>query len=119
MKLGWRPLNPELHFHDLRHMHETWLIEDQVPRVVRLARLSHKRKDVDDNYSHVTDVMITRMLAGLQRRWEEDGDGRGSEETGRQRHERLGIANVFIRPCSPFAPRNDKRPADGIHRQAA
>lgn len=53
VKLGWKPLNPELHFHDLRHTHETWLIEDQVPRVVRLARLVHKRKDVDDSLTSV------------------------------------------------------------------
>ncbi|WP_154697509.1 hypothetical protein [Lentzea guizhouensis] len=32
----------------------------------------HKRKDVDD-YSHMTDVMISRTLEQLQRRWEEDG----------------------------------------------
>ena len=36
---GWSPLNEELHFHDLRHTHETWLVEDRVPRIVRLARL--------------------------------------------------------------------------------
>lgn len=71
--LGWAPLNQEMHFHDLRHTHETWLVEDGVPRVLRLERLGHKRKDVDDDYSHVTDVMISRMLEQLQRRWEEDG----------------------------------------------
>lgn len=81
-KLGWKPLNPELHFHDLRHTHETWLIEDDVPRVVRLARLGHKRKDIDDNYSHVTDVMISRMLAGLQRRWEQEGGWTWDRENG-------------------------------------
>ncbi|MEV6716203.1 tyrosine-type recombinase/integrase [Lentzea sp. NPDC051208] len=72
-KLGWAPLNQEMHFHDLRHTHKTWLIEDDVPRVLRLNRLGHKRKDVDDGYSHVTDLMISRMLAALQSRWETDG----------------------------------------------
>jgi integrase len=51
---GWSPLNEEMHFHDLRHTHETWLIEERVPRIMRLVRLGHKRKDVDDIYSHVT-----------------------------------------------------------------
>ncbi|MCK2243666.1 MULTISPECIES: tyrosine-type recombinase/integrase [unclassified Crossiella] len=69
----WQPLNEEMHFHDLRHTHATWLIEDTVPRILRLIRLGHKRKDVDDDYSHVTDLMIEQMLAKLQRRWEQDG----------------------------------------------
>jgi len=74
---GWPPLNRELHFHDLRHTHETWLVEDDVPRVLRLQRLGHKRKDIDDFYSHVTDAMRDRMLDALQRRWERSGDRTG------------------------------------------
>jgi len=62
-----------MHFHDLRHTHETWLVEDQVPRVLRLQRLGHKRKDIDDFYSHVTPLMRARMLAALQERWEQTG----------------------------------------------
>ncbi|MFD2416581.1 tyrosine-type recombinase/integrase [Amycolatopsis pigmentata] len=72
-KRGWAPLNQEMHFHDLRHTHETWLVEDGVPRILRLVRLGHKRKDIDDHYSHVTDTMVANMLAALQRRWEQDG----------------------------------------------
>ena len=41
--------------------------------MLRLERLGHKRKDVDDGYSHVTEAMIGRMLAQLQLRWELDG----------------------------------------------
>lgn len=62
-----------MHFHDLRHTHETWLIEDGVPRILRLMRLGHKRKDTDDIYSHVTNMIVQEMLAALQRRWEQDG----------------------------------------------
>jgi hypothetical protein len=62
-----------MHSHDLRRTHETWLIEDGVPRSLRLVRLGHKRKDTDDLYSHVTDLMIEQMLAALQRRWQQDG----------------------------------------------
>jgi integrase len=72
-ELGWGPINPELHFHDLRHTHKTWLVEDGAPRVLRLERLGHKRKDVDDHYSHVTRPMIEDALAALQRRWEQFG----------------------------------------------
>jgi len=67
---GRAPLNPEMHFHDLRHTHETWLVEDGVPRVLRLQRLGHKRKDIDDFYSHVTHTMREKLLDALQRRWE-------------------------------------------------
>lgn len=63
-----------MHFHDLRHTHVTWLIEDRVPRILRLERMGHKRKDIDDDYSHVTDPMVERMLESLQRRWERHGD---------------------------------------------
>ncbi|HVV19252.1 MAG TPA: hypothetical protein VHF06_07425, partial [Pseudonocardiaceae bacterium] len=59
------PLNQEPHFHDLRHTRETWLIEDRVPRIMRLVRLGHKRKDVDDIYSHVTDRMVVHTLSAL------------------------------------------------------
>ncbi|MFD4636992.1 tyrosine-type recombinase/integrase [Lentzea sp. NPDC058436] len=71
--LGWAPIKEGMHFHDLRHTHETWLIEEGVPHVLRLERLGHKRKEVHDRYSHVTDAMISRMLEQLQHRWEEDG----------------------------------------------
>jgi integrase len=70
---GWSPLNQEMHFHDLRHTHETWLIEGHVPRIMRLVRLGHKRKDVDDLYSRATDQMVEEALDALQQRWEQDG----------------------------------------------
>jgi hypothetical protein len=59
--------------HDLRRTHETWPVEDHVLRIMRLERLGHKRKDIDDLYSHVTDPMIEETLTALQRRWEHDG----------------------------------------------
>ncbi|RJQ87221.1 tyrosine-type recombinase/integrase [Amycolatopsis panacis] len=70
---GWSPLNKEMHFHDLRHTHETWLIENHVRRILRLVRLGHKREDVDDLYSHITQQMIEETLQALQQRWEQDG----------------------------------------------
>ncbi|WP_460675390.1 tyrosine-type recombinase/integrase [Lentzea nigeriaca] len=79
---GEVPINQEMHFHDLRHTHETWLVEEKVPRVLRLERLGHERKDVDDDYSHVTDVMIARMLAALQHRWEIGGGWSWDRQSG-------------------------------------
>jgi integrase len=68
---GWAALDTELHFHDLRHTHKTWLIEDGVPRVLQLQRLGHKPKDTSDVYSHVTPVMVEACLAALQARWDQ------------------------------------------------
>ena len=64
---GLTPIQQRMHFHDLRHTHETWLVEDQVPRLLRLQRLGHKRKDIDDFY--VTPAMRETMLTALQQRW--------------------------------------------------
>ena len=55
-----------MHLHDLRHTHETWLIEQRVPRIMRLVRLGHKREDVDDLYSPVTEQTIEETLQALQ-----------------------------------------------------
>lgn len=66
-------INPDMHFHDLRHTHKTWLIEDGVPEVLQHKRMGHKFRGVMGVYSHVTQPMIDAMLAGLQRRWEQTG----------------------------------------------
>jgi integrase len=65
---GWKPLFPGLHFHDLRHTHKTWLIEDAVPEVAQFKRLGHRLAGVRGIYSHVSQPMIDQLLAGLQRR---------------------------------------------------
>jgi len=65
-------LNQKLHFHDLRYTHETWLIEDRIPRIMRLMRLGHKRKDVNDICSHVTDQVLDDTPAALHSRSEQD-----------------------------------------------
>lgn len=65
---GWAPVLPGLHFHDLRHTHKTWLIEDGVPEVLQHKRLGHRMPGIRGTYSHVTSVMVDAMLDGLQRR---------------------------------------------------
>lgn len=71
-------INPEMHFHDLRHTHKTWLIEDRVPEVLQHKRIGHKFHGVMGVYSHVTQPMIDAMLAGLQHRWEQTREQTGS-----------------------------------------
>jgi integrase len=55
-----------MHFHDLRHTHKTWLIEDGVLEVLQHNRIGHKFHGVMGVYSHVTQPMIDTMLAALQ-----------------------------------------------------
>lgn len=43
-----------MHFHDLRHTHKTWLIEDDIPEVAQAKRLGHRLAGVRGIYSHVT-----------------------------------------------------------------
>jgi hypothetical protein len=59
-----------MRFHDTRHTHKTWLIEDDVPEIAQSRRLGHRLPGVRGIYSHVTPVMIARITNGLQARWQ-------------------------------------------------
>jgi integrase len=61
-----------MHFHDLRHSHKTWLIEDGVPEIAQAKRLGHRLPGVRGIYSHVSAVVEQRLIAGLQQRWEQN-----------------------------------------------
>ncbi|GAB3328503.1 hypothetical protein GCM10027452_00440 [Micromonospora halotolerans] len=58
-----------MHFHDLRHTHKTWPIEDGIPEIAQARRLRHRLAGVRGIYSHVTEPMITNLVDALQRRW--------------------------------------------------
>ncbi|MFE0530410.1 tyrosine-type recombinase/integrase [Micromonospora parva] len=67
---GIPPVLPGMHFHDLRHTHKTWLIEDGIPEIAQARRLGHRLPGVRGIYSHVTEPMIATVVDALQRRWE-------------------------------------------------
>ncbi|MEU8015939.1 tyrosine-type recombinase/integrase [Micromonospora parva] len=67
---GIPPVLPGMHFHDLRHTHKTWLIEDGIPEITQARRLGHRLAGVRGIYSHVTEAMISTVVEALQRRWE-------------------------------------------------
>ena len=65
------PVKPGLTFHGLRHGHKTWMIADGVPEVAQARRLGHILGDrIRETYSHVAAEVDTRLLAGLQDRWD-------------------------------------------------
>jgi integrase len=112
---GWQPVQPGMHFHDLRHTHKTWLIEDRVPEVVQHQRLGHRFGGVRGIYSHVTRPMIDDMLAALQTRWEQmcvqpRWEQRGSRIWG----DHLGTATVVKIVCSQSAPKTVSGPPTKI-----
>lgn len=107
---GWDPIAPDLHFHDLRHTHKTWLIEDHVPDVLQHRHMGHRQKGAAGIYSHVTPLMITAMVDALQRRWEQYGSTDG--------HDHYRAGSVVKISCSQNAPTTQKQPAGDDHQQA-
>lgn len=63
------PVLANMHFHDLRHTHKTWMIEDDIPEIAQARRLGHQVGGVRGIYSHVTPAMIARIANGMQTRW--------------------------------------------------
>lgn len=71
-QLRVQPVLPGLVFHGFRHSHKTWMIADGVPEVGQARRLGHTIPDKIENvYSHVAPEVETRLIASLQRRWED------------------------------------------------
>jgi integrase len=66
---GTGPIIAGMHFHDLRHSHKTWLIEDDIPEIAQAQRLGHRMPGVRGIYSHVTPAMQQRIVEALQERW--------------------------------------------------
>ncbi|MFF1691578.1 MULTISPECIES: tyrosine-type recombinase/integrase [unclassified Streptomyces] len=66
----WPALKPGLTFHNLRHTHKTWLIEDNIPEVAQARRLGHTLKGIADVYAHVANSVDARLLAALEARWQ-------------------------------------------------
>ncbi len=65
------PVIDGMHFHDLRHTHKTWLIEDDIPEIAQAKRLGHRLPGIRGVYSHVTPAMQQRITE-----WTSNNDGR-------------------------------------------
>lgn len=77
------PILAGMHFHDLRHTHKTWLIEDGIPEVAQAQRLGHRLPGVRGIYSRVTEPMQQRIAQALQNRWQSTMEPQ--DDVGRQR----------------------------------
>ncbi|WP_243791770.1 site-specific integrase [Saccharopolyspora gloriosae] len=66
---GWRPLQPGLDFHGLRHTQKSWLSEDRIYEVLQHDRLGHEMSGVRGIYTHVTQLMIDTMITALENKW--------------------------------------------------
>ncbi|MEN3615845.1 tyrosine-type recombinase/integrase [Plantactinospora sp. ZYX-F-223] len=64
------PVIEGMHFHDLRHTHKTWMIEDQIPEIAQARRLGHRLPGIRGIYSHVTPTMIADITRALEDRWQ-------------------------------------------------
>ncbi|MBF9129142.1 tyrosine-type recombinase/integrase, partial [Plantactinospora sp. S1510] len=64
------PIIEGMHFHDLRHTHKTWMIEDGIPEIAQARRLGHRLPGVRGIYSHVTPAMTQDITRALQDRWQ-------------------------------------------------
>lgn len=82
---GLPPVIAGMHFHDLRHTHKTWLIEDGIPEIAQARRLGHRLPGVRGIYSHVTPVMEQAIADALQHRWQ--ATNRPTSSTAPQRHD--------------------------------
>lgn len=90
---GWGPIQAGMHFHDLRHTHKTWLIEDDAPRVLQLE----------------------------QARWETYGTWTWVDRPRRgtvQGCDHIASGKVVTMPCSQIAPKTRTWPTDQDRRQA-
>lgn len=66
------PVVPGLEFKGLRRAHNVWLTEDGIPEVARAHRLGHAMSDdMQAAYSLVSKAMEAKLLAALERRWQE------------------------------------------------
>lgn len=83
-----------------------------MPWPMRLVRLGHKRKEIDDLYPHGTDQVTEDTLRALQQRWKRDAGWTWQETRpwSPKRHDLFGFGLWSGRPCYQFAPKTTDGP---------
>jgi len=67
---SWLPVLRGLTPHGLRHGHQTWMVEDHIPDVLKTERMGHELPGMHGVYAHVSPAMRANLRAALQERWE-------------------------------------------------
>lgn len=67
----WLPIAAGLTPHGLRHSHRTHMEELRTEKVLMDERMGHTDGSISARYAHVTDAMRRRLLAGLDRTWQD------------------------------------------------
>lgn len=75
---SWLPIKPGLVPHGLRHGHQTWMVEDQIPEVLRAERMGHTLPGIQHLYTHISEQMRSGLKQALQQRWEQALDQRAA-----------------------------------------
>lgn len=66
----WVPIASGLTPHGLRHSYKTMMIELGTPATLMDDQMGHENGSVQALYSHVTSIMVRRLLDGLTELWE-------------------------------------------------
>ncbi|WP_184577470.1 tyrosine-type recombinase/integrase [Lipingzhangella halophila] len=69
---SWLPVCDGLTPHGLRHSHQTWMDEDEIPEKLKRQVMGHAdEQTVQQTYGHVTPEMRARRIRALSARWEQ------------------------------------------------
>ena len=67
---SWLPVLTGVTPHGLRHGHQTWMDEDDIPEALKTERMGHEMPGMHGVYGHVSPGMRADLKAALQERWE-------------------------------------------------
>jgi integrase len=116
----WLPIASGLTPHGLRHSYKTLMIELGTPATLMDDQMGHENGSVQALYSHVTPVMVQRLLDGLTERWEAALEARRSMHP-RSPGRRARSSPRWERPMTRSSPRilpsgvqEDRKPAPSI-----
>jgi len=100
------PVQPGLTFHGLRHSHKTWMIADGIPEIAQAKRLGHHLSNrLVETYSHVAPEIETRLLRGLEQRWQHATHARRPTDNRPRRSSAAGAHHM--RPARRSTPRTN------------